>query len=246
MTSPASPPKIRLPACPTSRYRLNPTPGRDLELFHPLGHHQRRGCELALVCEAAALKTTGASATARARACRPNKATSSAPTRAAFAAAMPARATACRWRPSPAARAQWRDAARRLVQLERNATTWRSPGGRGPLRRQRALSRLGSRRSHHRMPGAVRVALAAGLLGGFVQAVSGGALYRKTSFCSIRWASRCSPSTSMSSEDPFILGGKGSSPYDEEGVRVRRARWSMAGGSRAISCRAPIRRASWA
>jgi hypothetical protein len=40
--------------------------------------------------------------------------------------------------------------------------------------------------------------LAAGLLGAFVQAVSGGALYRKSTSCSIRSASRSSRATSRS------------------------------------------------
>ena len=53
-----------------------------------------------------------------------------------------------------------------------------------------------------------------------MQAVSGGSLYRKSSFCSTRWARWSSPKHIDILEDPFILGGKGSSPFDEEGVRV--------------------------
>ena len=61
--------------------------------------------------------------------------------------------------------------------------------------------------------------LAAGLLGNFVQAVSGGALC-KNGFCSTRWASRCFPEHIDISEDvhPRRQGG---SPFDEEGVRVQ-------------------------
>ena len=63
--------------------------------------------------------------------------------------------------------------------------------------------------------------LAAGLLGSFVQAVSGGALYRKSSFLLDSLGQQVFPEHIDISEDPFILGGKGSSPFDEEGVRVQ-------------------------
>ncbi|MCE1250114.1 MAG: metallopeptidase TldD-related protein, partial [Comamonadaceae bacterium] len=59
------------------------------------------------------------------------------------------------------------------------------------------------------------------LLGGFVQAVSGGALYRKSSFLLDSLGQQVFPQHIDISEDPFILGGKGSSPFDEEGVRVQ-------------------------
>ncbi len=63
--------------------------------------------------------------------------------------------------------------------------------------------------------------LAAGLLGSFTQAVSGGALYRKTSFLVDSLGKAVFPGHIDIAEDPFIVGGKGSSPFDEEGVRVK-------------------------
>ena len=63
--------------------------------------------------------------------------------------------------------------------------------------------------------------LAAGLLGAFVQAISGGALYRKSSFLLDSLGKPVWPSHINISEDPFVIGGKGSSPFDEEGVRVK-------------------------
>ena len=77
--------------------------------------------------------------------------------------------------------------------------------------------------------------LAAGLLGGFVQAISGGALYRKSSFLLDSLGKPVFPTHIDILEDPFILRGKGSSPFDEEGVRVQPARWWMPGACRAIS-----------
>ena len=62
--------------------------------------------------------------------------------------------------------------------------------------------------------------LAAGLLGGFVQAVSGGALYRKSTFLLDSLGKQIFPKHIDILEDPVILRGKGSSPFDEEGVRV--------------------------
>ena len=57
-----------------------------------------------------------------------------------------------------------------------------SPESVGRYAAQRALSRLGSRKiPTTECPVLFESPVAAGLLGGFVQAVSGGALYRKSS-----------------------------------------------------------------
>jgi PmbA protein len=63
--------------------------------------------------------------------------------------------------------------------------------------------------------------LAAGLVGTLVQALSGGALYRKSSFLLDSLGKRVLPAHIDLMEDPFVIGGKGSSPFDDEGVRVR-------------------------
>src|SRR3989344_6039993 len=65
----------------------------------------------------------------------------------------------------------------------RDATELASPEAVGRYAAQRALSRLGSRKiPTTQCPVLFESTLAAGLLGGFVQAVSGGSLYRKSSF----------------------------------------------------------------
>jgi PmbA protein len=51
--------------------------------------------------------------------------------------------------------------------------------------------------------------------------VSGGALYRKSSFLLESLGKRVLPKHIDIVEDPFVLGGKGSSPFDDEGVRVQ-------------------------
>lgn len=64
--------------------------------------------------------------------------------------------------------------------------------------------------------------LAAGLLGAFVQAVSGGALYRKSSFLLDSLGKQVFPDHINIVEDPHLIGAVGSAPFDEEGVRTTR------------------------
>jgi PmbA protein len=85
---------------------------------------------------------------------------------------------------------------------------------------ERALSRLGSRKiPTTECPVLFESPLAAGLLGGFVQAVSGGALYRKSSFLLDSLGKQVFPKHIQISEDPHVIRGKGSSPFDNEGVK---------------------------
>lgn len=87
---------------------------------------------------------------------------------------------------------------------------------------ERALARLKSRKIATReCPVLFESPLAAGLLGGFVQATSGGALYRKSSFLLDSLGKQVFPQHVDVTEDPFVKRGKGSAPFDEEGVRTR-------------------------
>jgi len=61
--------------------------------------------------------------------------------------------------------------------------------------------------------------VACGLLGNFVQATSGGALYRKASFLVDSLGKKIFPDHVTVREDPFLRRGMGSGPFDEEGVR---------------------------
>jgi PmbA protein len=113
---------------------------------------------------------------------------------------------------------------------ERSAGDLASAQAVGRYAAERALSRLFSRKiPTTSCPVLFESPVAAGLVGAFVQAVSGGALYRKSSFLldSIGkpvWADHIDLT-----EDPFLVRGKGSSPFDDEGVRVR-ARQVVSGG----------------
>ena len=62
--------------------------------------------------------------------------------------------------------------------------------------------------------------LAAGLLGAYVQATSGGALYRNTTFLHDSLGKRVLAKHLDILEDPHVRNGKGSSPFDDEGVRT--------------------------
>lgn len=87
---------------------------------------------------------------------------------------------------------------------------------------ERALSRLNARKiPTTQCPVLFESPLAAGLLGALVQALSGGALYRKSSFLLNSLGKPVLPKFIDVLEDPFVLRGKGSSPFDDEGVRVK-------------------------
>jgi PmbA protein len=88
---------------------------------------------------------------------------------------------------------------------------------------ERALARLNAKKLDTRTcPVLFEAPLAAGLLGAFVQATSGGALYRKSSFLLDSLGQQIFPGHIQIVEDPHQVGGMGSSPFDEEGVRTVR------------------------
>ena len=112
----------------------------------------------------------------------------------------------------------------------RDARALAAPEAVGRYAAERALSRLKSRRlSTRECPVLFESPLAAGLLGHFVQAISGGALYRRTSFLLDSLGQPVFPEHIDVVEDPFVRSGKGSSPFDDEGVRVQ-ARQVVDGG----------------
>jgi PmbA protein len=103
----------------------------------------------------------------------------------------------------------------------RNASDLADPQAVGRYAAERALSRLKSRKIATReCPVLFESPLAAGLLGAFVQAVSGGALYRKSTFLVDSLGKQIFPEHVDVLEDPLVPRGKGSAPFDEEGVRT--------------------------
>lgn len=104
----------------------------------------------------------------------------------------------------------------------RSADELASPQAVGRYAAERALSRLKSRKiKTTECPVLFESPLAAGLLGGLVQAVSGGALYRRSTFLLDSLGKDVLPSHIDVTEDPHVMRGKGSAPFDDEGVITR-------------------------
>jgi PmbA protein len=112
----------------------------------------------------------------------------------------------------------------------RDAAELATPEAIGRYAAERALSRLKSRRlPTAEVPVLLESTVAAGLLGAYVQATSGGSLYRKTSFLVDCLGQPVLADHIDISEDPHVLKGKGSAPFDDEGVHTR-ARSVVQGG----------------
>jgi PmbA protein len=104
----------------------------------------------------------------------------------------------------------------------RDARELAAPEAVGRYAAERALSRLKSRKvATCEVPVLFEAPVAAGLLGAYVQATSGGSLYRKASFLLDSLGQRILPAHVDIDEDPHIPRGKGSAPFDDEGVRTR-------------------------
>jgi len=112
----------------------------------------------------------------------------------------------------------------------RDALDMASPEAVGRYAAERALSRLKSRKiATCEVPVLFENTAAAGLLGAYVQGTSGGALYRKASFLQDSLGQQVWADHIDISEDPHIRRGKGSAPFDDEGVRTRARRVLSAG-----------------
>ena len=193
---------------------------RDLDLFHPWAVTSEQAAVLALECEAAALavdkritNSEGASVSAQ------QSHYFSAHThgfRGGYATSRHSMSV------SPIAGKgdhMQRDA---WYSSKLSAAELASPQAVGRYAAERALSRLNARKiPTAECPVLFESPLAAGLLGAFVQAVSGGALYRKSTFLLDSLGKQVLPEHIDILEDPFVLRGKGSSPFDGEGVRVQ-------------------------
>ena len=193
----------------------------ELDLFHPWSINSEEAAKLALACEAAALKTSrritnsegaGVSAqqshffSAHTHGFRGGYASS----RHSMSVAPIASLTG---KNAEMQRDAWYTSMRAADQMA-------SPEAVGRYAAERALSRLGSRKIPTTECSVLfESPVAAGLLGGFVQAVSGGSLYRKSSFLLDSMGKQVFPKHIEISEDPHVLRGKGSSPFDDEGVR---------------------------
>ncbi|MBA2963637.1 MULTISPECIES: metalloprotease PmbA [Ramlibacter] len=191
----------------------------DLDLFHPWTIDSEKATEIALACEAAAFATdkritnsegAGVSAqqshffSSHTRGFRGGYASS----RHSISVAPIA------GKGGGMQRDAWYSSMRAAGELAR-------PEDVGRYAAERALSRLKSRKIATReCPVLFESPLAAGLLGAFVQATSGGSLYRRSSFLVDSLGKTIFPDHIDVLEDPHLQRGKGSAPFDEEGVRT--------------------------
>lgn len=193
---------------------------RDLDLFHPWAITSDEAATLALRCEAAALQTDAGITNSEGAAVSAQQSHFfSAHThgfRGGYASSRHSLSVA------PIAgsgdymqRDAWYSSMRHPDELA-------APEVIGRYAAERALSRLHARKIRTvSCPVLFESPLAAGLLGGLVHALSGGALYRKSSFLLDSLGKQVLPSHIQVHEDPFVLRGKGSSPFDDEGVKTQ-------------------------
>ena len=197
----------------------------DLDLFHPWAIDAEHALQIALRCEAAALgvdaritNSEGAGVSAQqshfiagnSRGFRGGYASSRHSLSVAPIASLPGK------RGDDMQRDAWYTSMR-------SADEMASPEAVGRYAAERALSRLKGRKiATCEVPVLFESSLASGLLGAYVQATSGGALYRKSSFLLDSLGTTVLPSHVDVVEDPHQLRGKGSAPFDDEGVVTRR------------------------
>lgn len=106
---------------------------------------------------------------------------------------------------------------------KRDANHLAKPEDIGRYASERALSRLNAKKINTcTCPVLFEAPIAAGLLGAFTQAVSGGALYRGSTFLINSLGTQVFPEHITIVDDPFVLGGMGSAPFDNEGVKTVR------------------------
>ena len=103
----------------------------------------------------------------------------------------------------------------------RDISELRSPSWVGEQSAQRTISHLGAQQiATMQAPVLFCPEVAVGLIGHLVGAISGGAIYRKSSFLLDSIGKSVFPSWLTIFEDPHILKGVGSSPFDSEGTQT--------------------------
>lgn len=193
-----------------------------LDLFHPWSVTAEQAAELALRCEEAALKTDARITNSEGAAVSAQQSHfysgNSRGFRGGYASSRHSLSVApIAGRGAGMERDAWYSSMRDAADLSSAETI-------GRYAAERALARLKGRKvKTASVPVLFEAPVAAGLLGALVQATSGGALYRRATFLLDSLDQQIlSPHVEVV-EDPHIVKGKGSSPFDDEGV-VTKAR----------------------
>ena len=201
---------------------------RDLDLFHPWAIDAAAAAELARRCEAAALAVDRRIANSEGAAVSAQQAHFWAGNTRGFRGGYASSRHYLSVSPiAGKGKAMQRDA---WYSSMRDAQDLATPEAVGRYAAERALARLKSRRvPTAEVPVLFESTVAAGLLGAFVQATSGGALYRKASFLLDSLGQPVLADHVDITEDPHLPKGKGSAPFDDEGVRTTARRVVDAG-----------------
>ncbi|MDT4289968.1 metalloprotease PmbA [Methylomonas sp. MO1] len=106
--------------------------------------------------------------------------------------------------------------------VARNANGLESARQVGEKTAQRTIARLNARSlSTRQCPVLFASEMASGLIGALIGAISGGSLYRKSSFLLDTLDTQILPDFVRIHEQPFLRGALGSASYDSEGVATR-------------------------
>ncbi|MGR9074171.1 MAG: metalloprotease PmbA [Gammaproteobacteria bacterium] len=106
--------------------------------------------------------------------------------------------------------------------LARSAGELESAAEVGKKAAERTIRRLGARSlSTRHCPVLYSAEIASGLIGHFIRAVSGGSLYRKSSFLLDSLDKQVFPEFMRIHEQPHLINALGSAPYDGEGVATK-------------------------
>ena len=104
----------------------------------------------------------------------------------------------------------------------RDAQHIASPEAIGDYAARRALARLGARKIKTcKVPVLFEAPLAASLIGNFIHSVSGGSLYRKTTFLADSLGKKIFSKKVQISERPHLRGGMASGYFDSDGVATQ-------------------------
>jgi PmbA protein len=192
----------------------------DLDLFHPWNIDSEQAAQLALVCEGAAFATDKRITNSEGAGVSAQQSHFFSAHSRGFRGGYPSSRHSISVAPiAGKGNDMQRDA---WYSSMRDASELAAPEAVGRYAAERALARLRSRKIATReCPVLFESPLAAGLLGGFVQAVSGGSLYRKSSFLLDSMGKKVFADHVDIVEDPLVPRGKGSAAFDEEGVRTK-------------------------
>ncbi|WP_310386168.1 metalloprotease PmbA [Roseateles sp.] len=192
----------------------------ELDLFHPWSIDAQGAAEMALRCEAAAFATDKRITNSEGAAVSAQQSHfymgNSRGFRGGYASSRHSISVApIAGRGAQMQRDSWYSSMRSAADLA-------TPESIGRYAAERALSRLKSRRvATAEVPVLFESTAAAGLLGAVVQATSGGALYRRASFLLDSLGKPVLASHIDIYENPHEIKGKGSAPFDDEGVTTR-------------------------